>query len=53
MRENYRDTLSKAKNVGKKPNWIGEGVWNEFLQLWNSPAVKVSKICFLCYLSLI
>ena len=53
MRKNYRDTLSKARNASKKPNWMGEGVWNDLLRLWDSPPAKVSNICLLCYLNLI
>ena len=53
MRKNYRDTLSKAKNSGKKPNWMGDAVWVDFLRIWETPASKVSNICLLCYLNLI
>ena len=49
MRKNHMDTLSKAKNSGKKPNWMGDGVWTDFLRLRDTPTAKVSNICLLFY----
>ena len=47
MRKNYRNTLSNAKAAMKKPNWMGNDVWADFLRVWDSEEVKVSYICLL------
>ena len=42
MRKNYRDTLSKAKSAGKRPTWMSDAVWSDFVRLWETPEAKVS-----------
>ena len=50
MRKNYRDSISEIKKVSKRPKWMGENVWQGWLDYWNTDEAKASILIFFKYL---
>ena len=39
--KNYRDTMSTLRKAGKKPNWMGDNIWDSWVAWWSGDEFKV------------